>query len=120
MTSSPASQTPWIAAKMASVAPEVTVISESGAKSSPQSRRYFAESAACSSGTPLIRAYCPNPARIAAIAASFARSGPSKSGNPCDRLMAPCASASRVISVKIVVPNPSSRRESAGRFMVRG
>ena len=56
-----------------------------------------------------MRAYWPCPARIAAIAASFAKSGPSKSGNPCERLIAPCRIASRVISVKIVVPNPDTR-----------
>ena len=38
---------------------------------------------------PFMRAYCPWPARIAATAASRANSGPSKSGNPCDRLIAP-------------------------------
>src|ERR1700693_663780 len=64
---------------------------------------------------PLIRAYCPRPCRIASTAASLTKSGPSKSGNPCARLTAPCSLARRVISVKIVVPNPSSRRARAGR-----
>src|SRR5450759_2955494 len=64
---------------------------------------------------PLIRAYCPRPWRIASTAASLTKSGPSKSGNPWARLTAPCSLARRVISVKIVVPNPSSRRASAGR-----
>ena len=113
----PASQTPWIAEKIASVAPEVTVSSVSGAYSSPQSRRYLAESARWISGIPVMRAYCPCPARIAATAASRANSGPSKSGNPWARLIAPCSFASRVISVKIVVPKPSSLRESAGRML---
>src|SRR6266536_5086432 len=61
-----------------------------------------------------MRAYWPRPSRIAAIAASLTKSGPSKSGNPWARLMAPCSTASRVISVKMVVPKPSSRRAIMG------
>jgi hypothetical protein len=37
-------------------------------------------------------------AAIAARAASLISSGAAKSGKPCDRLIAPCAFASRVIS----------------------
>ena len=37
-------------------------------------------------------------AAIASRAASFSSSGAGKSGNPCERLIAPCAFARRVIS----------------------
>src|SRR5262245_57838320 len=70
----------------------------------------------CRSGTPVIRAYWPRPFRIAATAASLAKGGPSKSGNPCARLTAPRSAARCVISVKIVVPNPASRRAMTGRM----
>src|SRR5215472_17105688 len=65
---------------------------------------------------PVTRAYCPWPARMAAIAASFANSGPSKSGKPWARLMAPRSSERRVISAKIVVPNPERRALIEGRI----
>jgi len=38
----------------------------------------------------------------------------SKSGNPCERLIAPCSCASRDMTVKIVVPTRGSL-ESSGR-----
>src|SRR5512147_1503410 len=43
---------------------------------------------------------------MASIAEFLTKSGPSKSGKPCARLIASCSTASRVISVKMVVPNP--------------
>src|SRR6266705_2422503 len=63
-----------------------------------------------------MRAYWPRPSRIAAIAASLTKPGPSKSGNPWARLMARCSTASRVISVKMVVPKPASRFARTGRI----
>src|ERR1044071_2485848 len=45
-------------------------------------------------------------------------SGPSKSGNPCDRFTAPCWFASAVISAKMVVPY--GRNRAATRDMGEG
>src|SRR5215475_7480683 len=47
---------------------------------------------------PHVTAYWLSSALIAAHAASFTACGAAKSGNPCDRLTALCASLSRVIS----------------------
>src|SRR6266516_1113744 len=47
---------------------------------------------------PQVIAYWFTSASIAALAASFSSGGHGKSGNPCDRLIASCSSASRVIS----------------------
>ena len=60
-------------------------------------------------GTPGSGAYWLWPARIASTAASSTAAGPSSSGKPWPRLIAPVCSASAVISVKIVVPRPASR-----------
>src|SRR3954451_17595891 len=49
------------------------------------------------------------PSRIAWIAASATTAGPSVSGNPCPRLIAPVRTAGADISAKIVVPNPAMR-----------
>src|SRR4051812_25350668 len=49
------------------------------------------------------------PSRIAWIAASATTAGPSVSGKPCPRLIAPVRTASADISAKIVVPNPAIR-----------
>src|SRR5258705_13951865 len=42
------------------------------------------------------------------VTASISSGAQLKSGNPCDRLIAPCSSASRDIFVKIVTPVPGS------------
>ena len=54
---------------------------------------------------------------MASTAASSTSAGPSVSGNPCPRLIAPVATASADISAKIVVPNPASLDVSAGRAL---
>ena len=68
-----------------------------------------------SSGVPSSGGYWLTPARMAATAASSTSAGPSVSGKPCPRLMAPVATASADISAKIVVPNPASLDVRAGR-----
>ena len=54
------------------------------------------------------------------MAASSTSLGPSVSGNPCPRLMAPVATASADISAKIVVPNPASFDVRIGRTVGGG
>ena len=70
-----------------------------------------------------MRSYWPCPPRIAAIAASFANSGPSKSGKPCARLIAPCSLARRVISAENRGPEAveaSGERGPHGRMISVG
>ena len=62
-----------------------------------------------SSGTPGPGGYWFRPPSIAATAAASIGAGPSVSGNPWPRLMAPVCVASADISAKIVVPNPCIR-----------
>jgi len=50
--------------------------------------------------------YWLRPELIASMAASSITRGPSVSGKPCPRLIAPVLSASSLISAKIVVPKP--------------
>src|SRR5439155_21019163 len=61
-------------------------------------------------GRPGIGAYWFRSAAIASAAARLTNSGPAKSGKPWPRLTAPCWTASALISVKIVVPKPATRR----------
>ena len=58
--------------------------------------------------TPGIGAYWLCPARIASAARSTSAGSQSKSGKPCDRLMAPWSVARRVMTVKMLVPVPGS------------
>src|SRR5882762_2291947 len=58
--------------------------------------------------TPGIGAYWLYPSRMYRVTASISSGAQLKSGNPCDRLIAPCSSASRDIFVKIVTPVPGS------------
>src|SRR5665647_1506208 len=78
--------------------------------------------ASSSSGTPAPGGYWLRPELIASIAASSISRGPSVSGKPCPRLIAPVLSASALISAKIVVPNPCIRATSgfpmSGRLAV--
>ena len=62
-----------------------------------------------SAGTPGSGAYWLWPLRIAACAASSTAAGPSSSGKPCPRLMAPVCTANADISVKTEIPNPLRR-----------
>src|SRR5215208_3378713 len=49
---------------------------------------------------------------MAALAASLAKAGPGKSGNPWPRLTAPCWLANRLISVNTEVPKPRTRGDA--------
>ncbi len=83
---------------MPSVEPQQTVISRSGSISIPRKRFVFAVSASRNFFAPQVMAYWLMSAKTASEAAFFRTSGAAKSGNPCDRLIAPCWMASRVIS----------------------
>ena len=65
--------------------------------------------ASSSSGTPGPGGYWLRPLAIAARAASSISGGPSVSGKPWPRLIAPVLAASADISAKIVVPNSRIR-----------
>ena len=79
--------------------------SAAGARRSPRAAR----------ARPGSGAYWLRPLRIAACAASSTSAGPSSSGNPCPRLIAPVRSASADISVKIVVPKSGQARGDHAR-----
>src|SRR3954470_20219121 len=57
-----------------------------------------------STGTPGIGAYWLRPSRMCRATASTSAGSQSKSGNPCDRLIAPRSAASFDMTVKMVVP----------------
>ena len=59
-------------------------------------------------GMPGPGGYWLTPVRIASTAASSTSAGPSVSGKPCPRLIAPVDVARADIWAKIVVPNPAS------------
>ena len=61
-----------------------------------------------SGSTPCIGAYWLCPARMCRATASTSAGSQSKSGNPCERLMAPCSLASRVMTEKMLTPVPGS------------
>src|SRR5215204_421875 len=83
---------------MPSVEPQVTVISRSGSYSSPRNQRVLSAMASRKSFAPQVTAYWLTSSLMAAAAARLRSSGAGKSGKPCERLTAPCLSASRVIS----------------------
>src|SRR5258708_7472359 len=60
-------------------------------------------------GWPLLTAYWLSPARMAAMAAAFTASGPSKSGKPWPKLMAFFSTARRDISAKMLTPKVETR-----------
>src|SRR5213080_1130891 len=97
MTSSPGSTIASSADAIASVAPQVTVISVSGFTVIPYQSAYFRASASRRRFAPQVMAYWFTSSRSARAAASFRTSGAGKFGNPWARLMAPCSLASRVI-----------------------
>ena len=78
--------------------------------------------AARSAGQPDIGAYWFGPRRRCLAASSTSRGGGSKSGKPCERLIAPCSAARRDITVKMVVPTSGSLLSSGitGTRMNRG
>jgi hypothetical protein len=69
------------------------------------------------SGEPQVIAYWCLPASIASFAAWTNAAGGSKSGKPCDRLIAPCRCATRVISRMRDSVNTEVRREVFGMFL---
>src|SRR5262249_19616271 len=74
----------------------------------PYSALNFAAIACRSAGTPCIGAYWLRPSRMCRATASTSAGSQSKSGNPCDRLIAPRSAASFDMTVKIVVPTLGS------------
>src|SRR6266513_3777174 len=96
-TSSPGSTIPSSDAAIASVAPQVTVTCVIGLMARRYQSWYFAANAFGSRAAPQVMAYWLTSSRIARAAASFRTSGQGKLGKPCERLMASCSFASRVI-----------------------
>ncbi len=82
MTSSPGSTIASSAEAIASVAPQVTVISASGSTVMPYQSAYFRASASRSRLAPHVMAYWFTSSRIAFAAASLRTSGAAKLGNP--------------------------------------
>src|SRR5206468_12005993 len=78
--------------------PQQTVTCWSAITSTPYRRVNSRATASRSGRWPQVTAYWLSSELIAAQAASFTAIGAEKSGNPCDRLTALCASLSRVIS----------------------
>lgn len=111
MTSSPGSSTPNIEAIIASVEPQVTQICVSGSASIPYQRRYFSAIAARNSSEPQVIGYWLMSSATARRAASFNSAGAAKSGKPCDRLIAPWAFDSLVISRMTDSENERARAE---------
>src|SRR5258705_9410915 len=70
--------------------------------------------------TPGIGAYWLYPSRMYGVTASISSGAQLKSGTPCDRLIAPCSSASRDIFVKIVTPVPGSLERTGMVLRMRG
>src|SRR5258708_36161478 len=68
-----------------------------------------------SAGCPLLTAYWFSPALMAAIAAAFTASGPSKSGNPWPRLIAWRSTARRDITANMLLPKLETR---SAEFMI--
>ena len=81
----------------ASVLPQVTTVLASGSMGSPVNRDCLRASAARKLGAPQVTAYWCGPWRPARSAAASRAGGGSKSGKPWDKLIAPCALATRVM-----------------------
>src|SRR6185503_19351714 len=96
--SSPGLMMALIAEIIASVAPQVTVTFFSGSAWMPLYFATFRHRASRSGLAPHVIAYWLMSDVMARHAASLIASGAAKSGYPCERLMAPCLAASRVIS----------------------
>ena len=83
---------PSSVAIIASVEPQHTVTCVSGIDRSGRGAASASRAiAARSSGAPQVTAYWLTSASMARPAAALIASGAGKSGNPCDRLTAPCA-----------------------------
>ena len=76
---------------------------------SPDNLLIFAAGLLC--GTPAIGGYWLTPALMYLVSSAFSSGAQSKSGKPCDRLIAPHSAARRDITVKMVVPM-AGKRES--------
>ena len=85
----------------------------------PYDVRYIAAIASRSASTPGIGAYWLRPSRMCRATASTSSGSQSKSGNPCDRLIAPTSAASCDITVKMVVPTDGSRDSQADHDVIR-
>src|SRR5215210_1454410 len=96
---------------MASVAPVVTR-TVSGSTSRPQNRFWCSATAARSAGTPTPGGYWLTPPVTFAATSASSEAGPSVSGKPWPRLIAPVRSASADISAKIVEVNGAMRATS--------
>ena len=97
-----------MAAIMASVLPQVTTISVSGLIFIPEKCSCFAARASRKFCAPQVNAYWCGPSFATSESLSVISFGGSKSGNPWDRLIAPCCSEILVIlliteSVKFAV-----------------
>src|SRR5688572_8997775 len=99
---------------MASVAPQVTIRFLSGSQGRLVKRVSFFASAWRSGVAPQVTAYWWLLPSISALAASRIARGGLKSGNPCDRLIAPCCCATRVISRMSDSVNVAVRRDVRG------
>ena len=78
-----------MAAIIASVAPQVTVMCLSGSMFIPLNQAYFSARLRRTTGVPQVTAYWLMSSRIALTAASLISSGAGKSGKPCERLIPP-------------------------------
>ena len=86
---------------MASVAP-VVISTSSGSTWRPWNRRWCSATAVRSAGTPRPGGYWLTPPVMLAAASARSDGGPSVSGKPWPRLIAPVRTASADISAKIV------------------
>src|SRR5260370_11335923 len=100
---------------IASVEPQQTVTSRSGSYLTPWVRWNFSTMASRRGFAPQVMAYWLMSSAMALRAASLISSGAAKSGNPCDRLTAPCFKARRVISRMTDSVNCSALAESMRR-----
>ncbi len=93
-----------MAQKIAWVAPGVMVVSLSALTSRPYSDRTLTATCSRNAGSPVMGAYWLRPSMTARVTASRSACGPSKSGKPWERLIAPTSAASWDMVVKMVVP----------------
>src|ERR1700732_3354497 len=100
---------------IASVEPQQMVISRSGSYLTPWVRSNFSTTASRNGFAPQVMAYWLMSSEMALRAASLISSGAAKSGNPWDRLTAPCFKARRVISRITDSVNCSAFAESMRR-----
>ena len=117
-TSSPGPHSASTADAMASVAP-VVISTWSGSTSRPQNRFWCSATAVRSDGTPRPGGYWLTPPVTFAATSASSEAGPSVSGKPWPRLIAPVRRASADISAKIVDVNGAIRATSMARTVTR-